>query len=87
MSNKSMKIDRFLATQDPKTGRINRGGGSGNGGCPSIMKTNRNSYVVIGKRLSHEDASTVISSGVGISSDEIAVEISEELLLVANEQL
>lgn len=46
------------------------------GGCPSIYESNRNTFVIVGRKLSADEINKDLSGKV--SSEEEAIEISRE---------
>lgn len=50
--------------------------------CPTIFKTNKETYIIIGKKLSEDELSQDVKNKV--SFDEIAVEIPQSLLAELN---
>lgn len=81
-----LEVKRFLATQEPN-GTILLDDPSPEGDCPSVIETNRGSFVVVGNKLSQEEQRAITSKNHGVHSHEDAVEISAELLRAALSQL
>ena len=49
------------------------------GSCPSIFKTNRKTYIVVGKKIANVDSMDELSRKIG--PDEMAVELPEGILV------
>jgi hypothetical protein len=51
------------------------------GACPAVLKTSRETFVVVGLKMSEADKAAVSKAGeLGIGADEDAVEIPQELV-------